>query len=215
MTIETGVVINGTVLPCPFVMRVPGVGWEPAEWGCRPRRGHTADQVCLHWTGSTTSHGSDGLRKGVRNMKARKSTRRPGQKLEVGIHFLALADGVYQVADLGVATVHVGHRPTILRSVGIEIDYPGTHAQALKLGVPHESVRGVAHGLAVKAMRPPEALVAHVVALVNWLTSLEHPAVRIPRQRGGKGKPGVIEHADVSDEKVDTAGVFFEALGLR
>ncbi len=214
MNVESGVVINGEVLPCPFVLRVPGVGWAPSEWGCRPRKGHIVDQVCLHWTGSPTSKGPEGLRQGVRNMKARPSKVRPG-KLEVGIHFIVLEDGVYQTADMGVATVHVGHRPTILRSVGIEIDYPGTHAQALKLGVEHETVRGVARGLPVKAMRPPEALVQHVVRLVDWLTSTTHPAMRIPRQRGGIGKPGILEHADVSDVKVDTAGVFFGALGLR
>jgi hypothetical protein len=148
----------------------------------------------------------------VRNTKARKN--KAGGPLEVGVHFYVFLDAIYQTCDIADAAVHIGHRPTILRSVGIEVDYPGTHAQALALGVPHESMMGVADGRPVKAMVPPTELVERVRWLVDVLSAADHPMLSIPRRRAKLGAPGWIEHCDAPGTKVDCAGVFWKPLGL-
>lgn len=213
MESERGILVNGEVLPgTERVLRRPDAWWARGDIGWLSRAGHTIDQITTHWTGSTTSTGPDAARIAVRNTKARKG--KTGQPLKVGVHFYVFGDSIWQTADLADGFFHVGHRPTVRRSVGIEADYPGTHAQALKLGVPHEVFRGFAKGGPVKAMVPPAEVTEGLVWLVSALCSAQHPAMRIPRKRGGLGKPGIIEHCDCPGEKLDTAGAFLGALGL-
>lgn len=212
---QHGIVVGGEVLPgTERVMRDEGAWWSPTGNGHCPRRGHIADQVVLHWTGSPMSSGPRAPIDAVRRMTDRKG--KTGQPLKVGCHFLVFPDAIYQTCDLSDGIFHVGHRATARRSIGIEIDFPGTHAEALKLGIPHEAVMGVAKGQPVKCMKPAPELVANVVALVDLLCAIDHPAVRVPRKRGGLGKAGVLEHADMPkpSTKVDTASLFYRALGL-
>lgn len=211
---ERGILIGGDVLPgTEMVLRDPRAWWERGDHGTRSRKGYRVTEGLLHWTASAPSSGPDAARIAVRNTKARKG--KDGKPLEVGVHLYVFLDAIFQTCNLADAAVHIGHRPTILRSVGIEVDYPGTHAQALKLGVPHEVVMGVAKGLPVKAMAPPAELVERVRWLVDALSSANHPLLDIPRKRGRLTEPGWLEHSDAPGTKVDCAGVFWGPLGLQ
>jgi hypothetical protein len=210
---ERGIIIGGNVLPgTDRVIRDSTAWWASVSWGTRPRKGHRVTEGCLHWTTSAPSTGPDAGRIAVRNTRARKNKK--GGPLEVAVHFFVFPDAIFQTCDLADAAVHIGHRPTILRSVGIEIDYPGTHAQAKKLGIPHEVTRGVAKGLPVKAMVPPAESVANLRWLVDALCSAQHPLLTIPRKRARLTEPGWVEHADAPGTKVDCAGVFWPLLEL-
>lgn len=208
MTTERGILIGGMLIPgTDRVRRDPKAWWEIGEHGTRPRKGAIADTITLHWTAGNLLQGEAAARTCVARTKARKG--KTGGPLEVGFHFLVAADGeVWQVADLAWATVHVGHRPTILRSIGIEHAYPGTMEQARKMGIEAKPVAGLARGQRIWCMEPPAALVNGSRYLVDVLCGIDHPGVRVPRRRGGTGKAGIAEHCDVpSSTKIDTAGV--------
>lgn len=219
MSVERGIVIAGQVLPgTERVIRDPAAWWDHGETGTRPRKGHRASLLCGHWTAGNARTGPTAGGKVVRAMKARK--RSDGSQLDVGIHFVISWDGIiWQCADLSVATTHVGHRPTILASVGVECCWPGTVTQAVKLGMPDASpMRGSARGAAVKCYPPSDELIAAWRWLAEALASTDHPLLAVPRRRGSAApqKPGVIEHMDVpASTKIDAAGLLVGALGWR
>lgn len=215
---ERGITIGSDVLPgTERVIRDPAAWWAAGELGTRARKGHRASLLVGHWT---AGHAHTGPRAGetvVRRMRARK--REDGSQLDVGVHFVISWDGlIWQTADLALATTHVGHRPTILASVGVECCWPGTMTQAERLGMPYATpVRGVARGAAVKAYPPSDELLEAWRWLAGALISARHPLLAIERQRGAvvPMRPGVIEHCDVpGTSKVDAAGLLVGALGL-
>lgn len=215
---ERGIIIGSDVLPgTERVIREPAAWWAAGDLGTRPRKGHTAQLLCGHWTAGRPHTGPQTGRRVVSAMRARK--RDDGSPLDVGIHFVIGWDGlIWQTCDLSQATTHVGHRPTILASIGAECCWPGTVTQAEKLGMPAAPpVRGVARGAAVKAYPPSDELLEAWRWLAGVLTSTRHPLLAIPRSRGAAApqRPGIIEHADVpKSSKIDAAGILVGALGL-
>lgn len=216
MTIERGILINGTVLPdTDRVIRDPAAWWQPGERGTHPRQGHRIDRLVGHWTGGHPRTGPLAGPKVVATMKARK--RDDGSPMDVGIHFVVSWDGlIWQTCDLGACTTHVGHRQINRRSVGVETCWPGTVTQATRLGVEVESVAtGRARGVPVKCLPPSAELLDAWRWLYDALTRAQHPALTLPRQRGSVDRPGVLEHCDVpGTTKVDAGGLLLAALGL-
>lgn len=216
MTVDRGILIGADVLPgTERVIRDSTAWWDAGDNGTRPRKGHRADRLLGHWTAGHARTGPTAGPKVVRAMKARE--RADGSPLDVGIHFVISWDGlIWQTCDLALATTHVGHRPTILTSIGVECCWPGTMTQARKLGLPDPiPVMGSARGGAVKACAPSDDLIEAWRWLATALTSADHPALAIPRARGSATKPGILEHMDVpGSTKIDAAGLLVGALGL-
>lgn len=217
--IAHGIVVNGDVLPgTERVIRDSDAWWEAGALGTRPRGGRKASWLVLHWTGGRPRTGPLAGPKVVRAMKARK--RKDGSPMDVGIHFVVSFDGIiWQTADLGIGTVHVGHRAINAGSVGVECCWPGTAKQAAKLGVELSgwgTEVGTARGQRVHCMRPSAELVDAVRWLYDALTMASHHALEIPRKRGRVDRHGVMEHCDVpGGTKVDAAGLLVAALGVR
>lgn len=213
--IERGILVNGAVLPgTERVIRDPAAWWTAGERGTRPRGGRRADRLVGHWTGG---HPRSGPTAGPRVVAAMRARKRPdGSPLDVGVHFVIGWDGlIWQTADLGAATVHVGHRAVNRRSVGVECCWPGTVTQAERLGVDVEHVApGQARGQRIRCMAPSPEMLDAWRWLYDALTRAQHPALAIPRQRGSMERPGAMEHADVPGTKVDAAGLLVGALGL-
>ena len=197
------------------VIQEPGAWWAPGDLGTRPRGGYVADRLVGHWT---AGHHRTGPTAGPKVVRAMKSRKRPdGSPMDVGIHFVISWDGlIWQTADLAWGTVHVGSRPINARSIGVECAWCGSTKQAERLGIEVDPVLGVARGQRVRAQRPSDDLLAAWKWLGEALASIDHPAVRIPRKRGGMDRPGVLEHCDVTGTtKVDAAGLLVGALGWR
>jgi hypothetical protein len=216
--ISHGIIIGTETLPgTERVVRDSSAWWDSGDLGTRPRKGHRASLIVGHWTAGHARTGPGTGAKVVRAMKARK--RGDGTPMDVGVHFVIGWDGlVFQTADLALATTHVGHRPTILASIGVECCWPGTMTQADKLGMPAAApARGVARGAAVKAYPPSDELVEAWRWLVGALTTARHPLLAVPRASGScvPQRPGIVEHRDVpGSTKIDAAGLLVGALGL-
>jgi hypothetical protein len=220
-------VLDGKVLAdTGWVLRDPKAWWNAGDLGTRPRAAKPSLLVG-HWTAGRPLTGERTARTVVSNMKARK--RDDGTPLEVGIHFVISWDGlVFQTADLGVATVHVGNRDTIKRSIGVETAWPGTVKQANKLQM--AGVTGtnyVVAGENVRVAEPAKALLSAWVRLAEALAGVA--GVNIPKKVPGlHGDPrrtrftpsealawrGAQEHFHVPPPttKVDAAGVLIQAL---
>ena len=212
---ERGILVNGDVLPgTERAMRDPDAWWQAGERGTRLRGGLPADRLVGHWT---AGHPRTGPTAGPRVVAAMRSRKRPdGSPLDVGIHFVLGWDGlIWQTADLGIATTHVGHRAINRRSVGVECCWPGTVTQAERLGVEVEHAAvGIARGQRVRCLAPSAELLDAWRWLWDALTQARHPAIAIPRQRGSLERGGAMEHCDVPGTKVDAAGLLVGALGL-
>jgi len=209
-----GIVIGTDILPDTDRVRVDDSAWWTAgERGTRPRKGHRVERLVGHWTAGRPLTGDGAGPLVVRRMKARK--RSDGSPLEVGVHFVISWDGViWQTADLAQATVHVGHRKTILTSIGVECCWPGTMTQASRLGmVEARPVMGAARGGTVKACAPSPELLSAWHWLAHVLATASHPLLAIPRRRGSTSRHGAMEHCDCPGTKIDAAGLLVGALG--
>jgi hypothetical protein len=214
--LERGIVVNGQVLAqTDRVMREADAWWRNGERGTMPRGGLVADRLVGHWTAGNPRTGPTSGRRVVSAMKARKKPN--GDPLQVAIHFVIGWDGlIWQTADLGIATVHVGNRRINACSVGVECCWPGTVENAKRLGCEVESVTiGQARGVRVRCMTPSPELLEAWRWLSDALVAAHHPAVIIPRQKGTMTRPGVMEHCDVvGTTKVDAAGLLIAAAGV-
>lgn len=227
MTVGRGIVIGGVVQPgTDWILRDSSAWWAADERGTKPRTG-PVDVLVGHWTASQPDTGPGAGPKTVRNMKAR---RRPdGTLMNVGIHFVIAWDGlVWQTCDLEVATIHVGNAAINARSIGVECDWPGTAAQASRLGVAGRTHRRVVAGSPVHVLDPAPEMIASWVGLADTLAAIRHPAIALPRQvphdRDGallvdRMKPkalrryrGALEHLHMPTTKIDAAGVLVNAL---
>lgn len=223
---QTGIVIAGAVVPgTDFVKRDPEAWWADGEHGTRPRSG-PASILVGHWTAGHPRTGDDAAKKVVHAMKSR---RKNGHPLEVGIHFVIGWDGgVFQTADLGVATVHVGEGPVIARSIGVETCWPGTVKQAQALHLPTEPSQKVrVAGGPVRALLPSAALLGAWVKLADALAAIPRLAIpkKVPARPDGlvlrdrftvsqqAAWKGAQEHLHIrTTTKVDAGGFLMQAL---
>jgi hypothetical protein len=215
---EQGILWRGAIVPgTGWVLREPGAWWQPGERGTRPRSG-APSLLVGHWTAGRPHEGPGTAQRVVRAMRAR--VRDDGSPLDVGIGFVIGWDGlVYQTADLDTATVHVGSADWNARSVGVECCWPGSVAQAARLGVQCREVRARVAGTVVRAMEPSLELVASWVRLAETLAALLSIPRRVPGHtdrmtaRAMRQWTGAAEHLHArGSTKVDAAGLLCGAL---
>lgn len=161
-----------------------------------------------------------------RAMEAR--TGAGGRDLSVSVHFVVSWDGlIWQTLDLEHAAVHVGDRPTIARSIGVETCWPGTVAQARRLGLDvwlSETRRVGSHR--VQCVRPGDGLVESWRWLGETLASdaarehgIEIPRIAAPADRRLTtmelaSHRGACEHMHIpGTTKIDAAGYLVESIG--
>jgi hypothetical protein len=218
-----GLRVAGQVVPgTEWVRRDPRAQWRAGDRGTRPRAG-TVDLLVGHWTAGQPRTGEDAGRRVYDAMRSRKKP--DGSPLDVGIHFAIGWDGiVHQLADLAIATVHVGSGPVNARSVGVECCWPGTAKQAAALKIAGSTSRVLVGGHRVDVLLPSPELVAGWVRLASLLASLGGlGGISIPRQvpaTTARFQPwqqrrwkGAQEHAHVpGSTKVDAAGLLVGAL---
>jgi hypothetical protein len=223
IAVERGIVYGGVVLPgTDFVLREPGAWWTQGERGTYEREGPPSVLVG-HWTAGGAHEGPGTGKRVVRNMKAR--TRDDGTPLTVGIHFVIGWDGfVFQTCDLALAAVHVGSRGINKRSIGVETCWPGSAAQASRLGMQGHTRRTKVAGGTVDVMEPSPELVAAYVRLAETLAAHLPIPRQVPLDRDGRllmdrmtpaqlrAWRGGIEHLHVPTTKVDAAGFLVGAL---
>lgn len=226
--IQTGILVDNVVLPnTRWVIRDSRAWWTPGQPGCHLRSSYDVTRIVGHWTGGKPHEGPDAGRRVVSNMKARK--RPDGSPLDVGIHFVISWDGmVFQTMDLGLKAVHVGSRNINETSIGVECCWPGTYAQAQKLGVDGHMLT-VDLGRKLDVLRPSYAMLESWRRLVDTLTTapdVEGPtAMRVPRNvpattkrftaREMRSYRGIMEHWHVrGTEKLDAAGLLCGVLNL-
>lgn len=202
--IDSSALLNGRVLPgTDWILRDSRAWWRRGERGTVRRGDFDLDTIVGHWTAGPCLVGPDAARRVVRNMKARK--RADGTPMQVGIHFVVTWDGlVFQTCDLGLGTVHVSSREINRSSIGIETCWPGTEANARRLGVDagHFIER---RGMSI--LEPTEDMVRAYVRLCGTLASV----LNIPRRVSVFD--GHMEHFQVvGTEKVDAAGMWNESL---
>lgn len=222
---ERGIVLAGRVLPgTEWVHRDAAAWWAPGTNDTRSRvhgrATYSPGVIVGHWTGGHHREGPGTARRVVAAMNARR--REDGSDLSVSCHFVIGWDGlVWQTADLRDATVHVGDRVLLRRSIGVETAWCGYESQARKLGI--EGVRVVTRALAGRATRlvaPSDALVASWVRLCGELAAAlgiprevpAMPSAALPLSRA-RARVGAIEHAQVGNpDKRDAGGLLLEAL---
>lgn len=237
--IERGLVVAGVVVPgTELVRRHPRAWWSWDVAADRPdlrlRKGAPIELLGGHWTGGPIREGEDAA---VRTVAAMRARRRPedGSLMDVSCHFvIGWGGGVWQVADLEHATVHMG-RAVNGRSVGVETTWPGYASQAVAIRdaiaakgrQPHPGYSGpvdvrTVHGRQVECLRPSAELVAAWVALAELLADLSarrpELGLRIPRRLavpapGRWPGKGAVEHWQAPGSKKDDAGGYLlEAL---
>lgn len=218
--IERGLLVAGQVVPdTEWVRRDSRAMWRAGDRGVRPRAS-TVDVLVGHWTAGPPRTGEDAGRRVFEAMRSRK--RPDGSPLDVGVHFAIGWDGLaHQLADLALATVHVGVGAVNARSIGVECCWPGTVRQARALGAPATPQRVVVGSQRADVALPSPELVAAWVRLAELLASLGGLAIprQVPRssarltpaqQRRWKGAQ---EHCHVPNStKLDAAGLLVGAL---
>jgi len=233
--IEHGLLVAGAVVPgTDLVRRHPDAGWDWARHLDRPdlrKRPSGKDTTLLvgHWSGGPIRIGDDVAPLTVAAMRARK--RPDGTLMDVSAHFVIGWDGqVWQLADLALATVHVGGGLNP-RSIGVETAWPGTAKQAdsivaalTRRGKPvPEGYRQPRERRLVRrrplvclvCLKPSKALLSGWVRLAELLAALPaSTGIVIPRQLAkAPGWRGVCEHQHAPKAtKVDAAGYLVDAL---
>lgn len=217
--IERGIIVGGEVQPgTEEVIRDSQFFWTPADSNdVRLRHGMIVDQSVYHWTGGRCHTGPQALERVYKSIEARE--RGDGSDMAVSIHLIVSWDGlIFQTMDLTHAAIHVGDRSVYRRSVGTEFTWPGTIVQARTLGIdPGEPVVGSARGRRVSCMAPSSEMLDAARRLASMLTSIVHPAIKIPRKLATNYRsPGFLEHRDVPSKlnKIDAAGLLVRALGF-
>jgi hypothetical protein len=226
MTIAHGIVVGGVPIPgTERVVRDSRAWWTEGR-ETRPRAGAAVDMLIGHWTAGPARTGPGAGLSLFRAMEAR--TNRDGEDLSVSVQLSISWDGlVWQHADLEAGCVHVGARPIIRRSIGVECMWPGTTGQAARLAVAGPSVRREIDGVRVSCLTPSDALLESWRWLCDALTGTEARAlgVRIPRRTLGlrrtlgelaRSPGGVGEHATLprgAPVKIDACGLLMEATG--
>lgn len=226
MSVTRGLIYGGVVLPdTEWVLRDSSAWWAPGQRGTREREAAPTALVG-HWTAGPPREGPTAGPKVARAMQARQ--RADGTPLDVGIHLVIGWDGlVWQTADLAIATVHVGQRGLIRRSIGVECAWPGTMTQAARLGA--QSIarprRVEVCGSRVLTMEPSPELLASWVRLAETLAAVMPIPRQVPAGRDGglmldrmtaaqaRTWRGAMEHLHVpSSTKVDAGGYLVGAL---
>lgn len=160
-------------------------------------------------------------------MEARRSA--DGERdLSVSVHFGISWDGfIWQHLDLAEGAVHVGHRPTIARSVGVEVMWAGSSRQARRLGIVHTPQLRTVRGQRLEVCPLSDEAREAWVWLAGVLSSPEIEAwsdgeIAIPRRTLGPDDvltprfAGCGEHYHVpGTTKIDAAGVLCDALRER
>jgi hypothetical protein len=220
-SIAAGMVHRGIIVPnTEFVLRDSRAWWQGMERGTR-RRTSQVRRLCGHWTGGPARVGPDAARLTVRNMKARK--RPDGTPMEVAIHFIISWDGmVFQTCDLEYACVHVGSRQVNDESVGVECSWPGTYAQAQRLGIDGHSLSRRWMGRTGEVFRPSEPMLDAWARLADALAFVLPIPRKVPdgREQFSKREQalhrGGMEHYRVfGTEKRDASGLLEDALVER
>lgn len=224
--IERGIIVDGNVAPgTERVKRTASAWWPYGHHSTRSRLGAEIDLYIQHWTAGHTTHDEDAGPTTFRAMSARKSTKRPGQLMDVAVNFVIGWRGtIWQVADVLTACVHVPGRPTIRRSVSTEHRWPGTKKNALRLGYDDGPWRTVViGGRKVEIMEPSKEMLEASLWLADALTTIKHPRVRIPRTvppsnarftaAQMRAFRGAAEHGQMpSSDKIDCAGLLNDNL---
>lgn len=226
MSIEHGIVVGGRVIPgTERVIRDSRAWWTEGR-ETRLRAGATVDMLIGHWTAGPARTGPGAGLSLWRAMEARLNAH--GEDLSVSVQLSISWDGlVFQHADLEVGCVHVGARPIIRRSIGVECMWPGTQAQASRLAVAGPAVSREIDGGRARCLLPSDELLASWRWLADTLTGPEaHAAgLRIPRRTLGlrrtlyelaRSGGGVGEHATLPrgvPVKIDACGLLMDATG--
>lgn len=224
--IERGLLVGGEIVAGTERVQIDPDCWYPPGDHCtRPRDPRGTSLLVLHWTAGRPS--GDG-RVVYRSMRGRKSSKRPGKPLDVGVQLVAGWGGeVWQLADLTTPCVHVGDRGVIARSIGVECRWPGTRRQAEKLGVEGAWAWVRVGGQRIEVMLPSEALLEAVRWIAETLGSLRgQHGIAIPRRVPASNArftaaeqrlfAGAQEHCNVpASRKVDCAGLLTSELAAH
>lgn len=224
LALERGIVQGGEVIAgTEWVLRDPRAWWAPGTNDTMRRAGHRPRLITGHWTGGHHHEGPLAPVKVVRNVNARRRT--DGSDMSVSMGFLVGWDGLcWQTADLDLATIHVGSRAVIRRSVGIEIAWCGYESQARRLGIDGaQVVTRTVGGQRLRVVRPSDAIVETWVRLCETLATVCGIPRRVPRSSTAilsaaelRTREGAIEHLTLgSAMKRDAAGLLLDELAAR
>jgi hypothetical protein len=222
--IASGIVHGGRVIGgTEWVLRDPSAWWDLTSSDVRPRNGHRPRLIVGHWGGGRHHVGPGAARKMVANMNARR--REDGSDMSVSCGFVISWDGLcWQTADLDTATIHVGSRPVISRSIGVEIAWCGYESQARRLGIDGVHILPrVVDGQRLRVVRPSDAIVETWARLCDTLATVcGIPRVLPPTSTALLSaaelaqQEGAIEHMTLGGpQKRDAAGLLIEALAAR
>ena len=222
--IERGIVIGGRVLPGTDRVLRDSDAWWIAGRETRPRAGATIDLIVGHWTAGPPREGPAAGRSLYRAMESRRSAD-GSRDLSVSVHFgIAWDGGIWQYLDLAHGAVHVGHRPTIRRSIGVETMSPGTARMAARLGVEGRVISRRVDGHRIECLEPSDALLEAWRWLADVLSRADDDRLDIPRQCAPSDRRlsvselararGAIEHMSLpGSTKIDSCGLLLDALG--
>lgn len=218
MTLLKGLLDHGVVVPgTDWVVRDTEAWYEAGDDDIYARE-RPPELLTGHWTAGPRRSGYAAAQKTYRAMQARRKD--DGKEMSVSAQFVLSDDGIVtQLADLKWCCVHAD-RQFNLRGISLEYAFPGTVAQAAKLGEtagPFER-RRVAEAY-VQCVTPSAAALA---AYVKWAEMLakrfDIPKIAYTRTyrlttAEMKTVKGAVEHYHAaSTTKVDAAGFLCGAL---
>lgn len=218
MTLLRGLLDNGVVVPgTEWVVR-DSEAWYDAGDDDIYLRERPPEILVGHWTAGPRRTGYAAAQKTYRAMQARRKDN--GAEMSVSAQFVLSDDGIVtQLADLKWCCVHAD-RLFNLRGLSLEYAFPGTVAQAAKLGEvggPAER-RRVAEAY-VQCVTPSEAALKAYVRWADMLASrFDIPKIAYTRtsrfdMREMRTAKGACEHFHAaSTTKVDAAGFLTGAL---
>lgn len=231
MTARGLLIANEVIEGTDWIRRDPSAFWQPGERGTRPRA-KTITQIVGHWTAGEAGakrFDDDGPFV-VRGMKARRS-RKTGELMRVGIHFVIgacaeddLEATVWQTADPGrVAVSHVARGFVNARSIGVEVVSAGKPGELDTRERPRARVPLLGQTVEVLRFYPGQLRawrrLAETLAALDGRGGIRIPR-RVPEQLGSKRMTlpqlrrwqGALEHLHVGPSKVDAAGLLVGAL---